>query len=157
VDIFQLPEIEVITIDSIERLVDCLPRRSKYFTLLLAWDAPDIQPDKLMEFFCPLVNRGLVYFCAWGSRCEEVHDAIDLCVAARQVSSGERDNHLMSTWHRDESLEEALWFFNILAIPTDNHIIGDFERYAVAVGNPEYAERITRILTNQVTENEQQS
>jgi hypothetical protein len=142
----QLPTIDVFNIDSIEQLSDCLPRRSKYFTLLMAWNVPEIEHDKLMALFQPLVDRGLAYFCSWGNRCEEVHDAVDACVTAREQAIGPDDYVLMTTWHDDEPLEEALWFFNICAIPAEDHVLSNFDRFAVAVGNPGWAVEIERLL-----------
>jgi hypothetical protein len=153
----QLPKIEVFNIDSIEQLADRLPHRSKFFTLFLAWNAPVIERDKLMVLFQPLVDRGLVYFCAWGNRCEEVHDAVDMCIEERQPEAGQADYMLMTTWHQDEPLEEALWFFKMLAIPSENHVLADFERFSVAVGNPEWAGKMERELFTPESEEAQGS
>ncbi|MGA3372254.1 MAG: hypothetical protein ABSC48_10900 [Terracidiphilus sp.] len=147
-EISQLPGIEVFAIDSIEQLVDCLPHRSKYFTLLLAWDAPDLEMEKLKELFRPLVDRGLVYLCAWGCRSEDVHDAVDLCVVEKELSEGEADYLLMTTWHHDETIEEALWFFQMNAIPAENRVVVDFSRSAVSVGNPEWADTLKNLLSS---------
>jgi len=57
-----LPGIEVLSVDSIERLVECLPHRRRYFTLLLAWDAPESDQRDLIAPFRPLVDRSLAYF-----------------------------------------------------------------------------------------------
>jgi hypothetical protein len=134
-----LPDIHVLSIDSVEELASRLPREKKYFALLLAWDAPEIGRDSLAELFAPLVSCGLAYFCAWGSRCEEVHDAVDDCFVVQEMENGEADPFLMTTWHRDESLEEALWFFKMLAVPAESSVLADLERFAVAVGNPQWA------------------
>lgn len=137
-EISKLPGIEIFAVDSIEQLVDRLRHRSKYFTLLLAWDAPDLKAEILMDLFHPLVDRGMVYFCAWGNRCEEVHDAVDSYVMEKEHSKGEADYLLMTTWHHNEPLEEAFWFFKMLAIPSEDHVFVDFERFAVSVGNLEW-------------------
>jgi hypothetical protein len=140
-----LPRIQVLSIDSIEELPDRLPRKCKYFTLLLAWDAPEISENGLVELFAPLVSSGLAYFCAWGERCEEVHDAVDDCFVEHELESGVADPFLMTTWHRNESLEEALWFFRMLAIPAEISALADLERFAVAVGKLEWAEEMERL------------
>jgi hypothetical protein len=62
----QLPQIHVISVDSIESLVGSLPVKAQYFTLLLAWDAPDKAPAELAPIFRPLVQRGLAYFLRVG-------------------------------------------------------------------------------------------
>jgi hypothetical protein len=141
-----LPGIEVFAIDSIEQLAHCLPRRGKYSTLLLAWDAPEMEHEKLAELMQPLVDRGLACFCAWGIRCEDVHDAVDLCVTDSEQEFGDADYLVMTTWHADEPLEEALWFFRMLAIPAEGHVFEDFQRFAVAVGNPTWAAEMERAL-----------
>ncbi len=134
-----LPRVRVLSIESINELADHLPYRHRYFTLLLAWDAPEIDQLHLIDLFRPLVDRGLAYFCAWGSHCEAVHDAVDSCVVETELQAGEADYLLMTTWHANEPLEEATWFFRMLAIPSENHVFVDFDRFAVAVGNPDWA------------------
>jgi len=133
---------EVFSVNSVDQLLACLPHRSRYFSLFLAWDAPEIEPAKLAKIFEPLVNRGLAYFCAWGVRCEDVHDAVDHCVVFNEIDGVEEDYLLMTTWHARESLEEALWFFSMNAIPAEEHVIADFERYAVIIGNREWSSRV---------------
>jgi hypothetical protein len=59
------------------------------------------------------------------------------------------DYLLMTAWHADESLEEAFWFFKMNALPADCHVFADFDRSAVAVGNPEWANRMMHALSAQ--------
>lgn len=142
-----LPVIQILSIDSIEELSNCLTRKSKYFTLLLAWNAPENGQNDLAELFAPMVRSGLAYFCAWGERCEEVHDAIDDCFIEQELEVGEADPFLMTTWHQEESLEEAFWFFRMVAVPTENSVLANLERFAVAVGNPLWAHEMTANLS----------
>jgi hypothetical protein len=51
------PAIQVLAVDSIGQLADCLPQRSRYFTLFLAWDAPETGQQQLIDLFQPLVDR----------------------------------------------------------------------------------------------------
>jgi hypothetical protein len=95
----------------------------------------------------PLVDRGLVYFCAWGRECEAVHDAVDMCDIERRKSSGNPNFFVMATWHEDEPLEEMLWFFQMLALPTEASIVGNFDRFAVAVGNPKWADAMRQFFS----------
>ena len=95
----------------------------------------------------PLVDRGLVYFCAWGRECEAVHNAVDMCDIEQQKSSGNPDFFIMTTSHDDEPLEEALWFFKMLALPTEAPIVGNFDRFAVAVGNREWADAMRQFFS----------
>jgi hypothetical protein len=59
------------------------------------------------------------------------------------------DYLLMTAWHADESLEEAFWFFKMNAIPAECHVFANFDRFAVAVGNPEWANRMMHALSAQ--------
>lgn len=142
-----LPQVEVLSIDTIDEFADHLPHQHRYFTLLLAWDAPEIDQQNLIDLFRPLVDRGLVYLCAWGSHCEAVHDAVDLCVVEKELDAGVSDWFSMTTWHANEPLKEAAWFFRMLAIPSENHVFADFDRLAVAVGNPGWAREMDLYLS----------
>jgi hypothetical protein len=130
-----LSQVEIIAIDEIAQLPDALPYESKYFTLLLAWNASSADLQNIDCIFRPLIDRGLAYFCVWGNLCSELHDALDLSVIQNEIERGEADYLLMTTWHEHEPLEDAFEFFNMLAIPSECHVFNDFRRYAVAVGN----------------------
>jgi hypothetical protein len=143
-DCSSLPPIDVLAVDSIDELADCLPHRHPYFTLLLAWDAPEIDQQELIALFRPLVDRGLACFSAWGNRSEEVHDAVDLCFVERELEVGEADYLLMTGWHANEPLEEAVWAFKMLDIPSELHVFAEFDRFAVAVENRAWVDRMER-------------
>jgi hypothetical protein len=142
----RLPPIEVFAIDTIEQLAGVLPRRTPWFTLLLIWDAPDFEPTDLAGVFRPLVDSGLAYLCTWGQGCEEVHDAVDLAVVQKEAEQGELPYVLMSTWHSDEPLGEALRFFSAEALPSDAEVFANCARYAVTVGSQEHARRLRQAL-----------
>lgn len=103
---------------------------------------PEIDQQELIALFRPLVDRGLACFSAWGDRCEEVHDAVDLCVVERELEVGESDYLLTNAWHANEPLEEAVWAFKMLDIPSEVDVFAEFDRFAVAVGNPNWAPKI---------------
>ena len=100
----------------------------------------------MIKLFRPLVDNGLAYFCAWGKGCEEVHDAVDLSDVEREQEFGESDYFQMTTWHEDDSLEKAVWFFENCAIPSENHVVADWDRFAVSIGNPDWAAEMNRSL-----------
>jgi len=142
-------EIEVLSFGTIDELAERLPNRSQYFLLMLAWDALDKTPRQLMSFFRPLVDRGLVYFCAWGNNSEAVHDAVDQCDIQKHQEAGAAilsDSIVMTTWHARDSLREALWFFKLCAIPNESIVPADCDRFAVAVGNSEWAAEMEKAL-----------
>ena len=68
-----------------------------------------------------LIRAGCVYLCTSSEDCERVHDICD-----EMIGDGERSMDevglIMTTWHADEPLDEALWFFLRSTIPADNFV-----------------------------------
>ena len=107
----RIPRIRVFAAESVRSLIDVLPLRRRYFTLLLAWDEDPLEQRALVPLFAPLVDRGLAYFCAWGTNCELVHDAVDRSAVRRESAGGLFNYVSITTWHDKEPLEDAAWFF----------------------------------------------
>lgn len=145
----QLPEIQVVSVGAIEELSGAIQPQNRPFTLFLAWDAPAADRKQLEDWMRPVVEGGLAYFCSWGARCEAVHDAVDSCDIAFLKGDIRQDNVIMTTWHHDESLDEAFWFFATCAELTVTRGISEFDRFAVAVGNPHWAEEMRELLSKQ--------
>jgi len=58
-----------------------------------------------------LIDRGCLYFVAWGQDCERWHDAVDWAsLEAHDFGDVPDDRFVMTTWHDKESLSEALWY-----------------------------------------------
>ena len=95
----KLPRIRLFPADSVQSLANILPFHRSYFTLLLAWDPGALPREEIVRLFQPVADRGLAYFCAWGNRCEEVHDAVDQCVIPREYAGGPLNYITMTTWH----------------------------------------------------------
>lgn len=111
------------------------------FIAFLAADAEDVEPAVLAGFARKLLQAGCVYFCAWGADCERVHDVFDEgCFDVEPV--------IMTTWHSNESLDEALWFFLKGAVPDDQYCEPTLSALAISVGRPEWDEQIRRRLAD---------
>lgn len=67
-----------------------------------------------------LVDAGCLYAIAWGAECEKWHDAVDWAVL-RNFDFGDipDDKFVMTTWHSDEPMSEALWFAGNCAFHPD--------------------------------------
>ena len=142
-------EIQVLSFATIDELAKRLPIGDQHFLLLLAWDAPEKSTEQLTGFFERLVDRGLVYFCAWGRNCEAVHDAVDRCDTEKHKREGRsvsENSVVMTTWHAKESLGEALWFFKICAVPAGSRDPSECDRFAVAIGNPAWSTEMEQAL-----------
>lgn len=80
------------------------------FTLLVAGSTSPADEALLREFAAGAIASGCRYVCAWGEGCERLHDVFD------EVSIA-TDRFVMSTWHSDEELHDALYFVLVTAIP----------------------------------------
>lgn len=116
-------EIIFISVSKIEELdLKKLPEISKYFTLFIA-NNEEVNIDKYLDKANELINSGLAHFCAWGNNCEQIHDLFDEEIVSLEIDqqSSIDDNVIMTTWHKDESLKEALWFFLMTTSPTEKY------------------------------------
>jgi hypothetical protein len=114
---------------------DSLPLPSRHFIAFLAADAPEVDARVLAEFCRRLLQAGCVYFCAWGADCERVHDVFDgECLDVDPVT--------MTTWHSEDSLDEALWFFLRTAFPDDGYWDTTRSGLAISIGRPDWDAQI---------------
>lgn len=58
-----------------------------------------------------LLDSGCLYVVAWGVECEDWHDTVDWTnIEASDSDDIPDDKFVMTTWHPNEPLSEALWF-----------------------------------------------
>ena len=74
---------------------------------MLDCDARLVDDVQIAGFVDALLGAGLVYLCAWGPRCERVHDPADRTLVRRESKTGLKCP--MMAWHADEELDDALW------------------------------------------------
>lgn len=117
---------------------------SQRSVVFLASSASCIDTKTIFSAATSLLENGCVCICTWGDDCERVHDIFD--DASVQAGTVEGSS-LMSTWHSDESLSDAIDFFLSCAFPFDD----DFDKtsyVAVAVGDQALNESLTDIIEN---------
>lgn len=83
------------------------PWHVPHFACLLAWEAVGVDASEITTIAENLLDAGCVYFVCWGPDCERVHDIIDEVIAVRQPVY----DSVMTTWHNDMPLPEAIWYF----------------------------------------------
>jgi hypothetical protein len=124
---------------------------SNRFRLFVAADIEGNGNTAVSQFASAALNRGMVYFCSWGIGCGRFHDIVDEIVAMQEprkdnsAAVSPRDT-VMTTWHDNESLEEALNFFIGAALPTEGLILDSTFRLVLCVGHQEWANRAMRVL-----------
>jgi hypothetical protein len=118
-----------------------------HFAVFLAWDATSIATEEISRLAALLHNRGLAYLCAFGPDCERVHDIFDE-VELELDGTRPRDSVIMTTWHNDESLEDALWFFVNNSVPDAAYEDTCHTGIAVTIGNSQWATKVADYLSN---------
>ena len=119
---------------------------SRSFGLFLAMDARGIENIVILAYAREMFKMGLAYLCAWGPDCERVHDLFDAAICG-EVPDPTNQNIVMTTWHSDEPLEEALWYFAIAAFPAEDYSKTCTDWVAGCVGNPHWENTIRNKLS----------
>jgi hypothetical protein len=109
-------------------------------------DAAHVDRDRIAALGKKLIDQGMVYLCTWGPGCNRVHDIFDEVEIERDVSTD--DAFLMTTWHEDEGLDDALWFAVVTALPAEGYIETCRAVLAIVVDKPEWSNRVETALTD---------
>ena len=107
-----------LQVASVEELPDALPSTLGAFVCLLAWNSLHETVKAVSRVADLLLDSGCVYLCSWGLGCERVHDIMDETVVGPDPDPGD-DYCVMTTWHDNETLEEALGFFLAWTVPDE--------------------------------------
>jgi hypothetical protein len=119
-----------------------LPLPPPYFACLLAWDATTASDEEVMALARRLLRAGCVYVCCWGPGCERVHDSFDLADLELRPDGPPA----LSTWHTEEPLAEALWFFLFCTFPDDAYFDGCRATVGITVGSKEWTDEVRAAL-----------
>jgi hypothetical protein len=121
-----------------------------YFVLFLALDASELADEVVTAFAEKLAAQGVGYVCAWGPECSHVHDLFDLATYVDNEElrreAEENDTTIMTSWHADEDLDDALHFAVFNAHPDDYYSHGSNALLAVVVDSPNWADQVRRRL-----------
>ena len=134
-----------VAVTSLEQISVVQNLTEDQFVLFLAMDAREVPDEVIKRLATLLLEEGLAYLCAWGPDCERVHDLFDLAEAELELDVPS-DSVVMTTWHADEPLEEALWFFVNCAFPDELYAETRTAGVAVTVSNPDWAATVSRWL-----------
>jgi hypothetical protein len=126
---------------------------TKRFRLFVAGDISRLTDEAVSSFALSALERGMVYFCAWGPDCSRFDDLVDwVCVMdeldAKRFVGPSQSDVIMTTWHANDTLEEALDFFASFAIPTDGFAPDSDFRLVVCLSNPEWENAANRFLAS---------
>jgi hypothetical protein len=123
---------------SLSELASSLRVPSRHFALLLAADATGWRDEDVLAAARTLVEKGLALLVAWGPDCERVHDLFDHARGPDEPA----ESVLLTTWHGDETLDEALWYFVGCAAPAEAYLETCPSWVAASISHPGWAEHI---------------
>ena len=135
----------LLEIDSLEDWPEEIALKSRHWVLFLACDAREVHEDDLAAFAAKVLEQGMVYLSTWGEDSERVHDVFDEVDAEKNPDST-ADDVVLSEWHEDEPLAEALRFAVASASPALAYEDSARATLAVSVGNTDWAEKMRRWL-----------
>jgi len=139
-------------LESIESPISRTKADSVPFVAFTAMDARAVDDADLKTFCSALLEHGCAYLCTWGPDCERVHDAMDRCVVDNDPPNSSRGT-VMTTWHDQESLEEALDFFLSCTLPDESFAPHGCNRaIAIAIGSSEWVNAIREHVRSQTKE-----
>lgn len=129
---------------SFDAIPSVLPSAVEAFVLLLAADARSVSNQALRDHCAHLLKAGARYVCFWGPDCSRIHDLCDL--VALDLGFNRDDAVIMTTWHDQEPLKEAVWFAANAAFPHEGYPEAGDALIAISVGSNEWDAEIREYL-----------
>ena len=115
------------------------------FVLFVAADTRDLPAAEMVAHAKALLRAGASYVCCWGPDCERLHNCFDEAEFAL-FGEGTDEGGIMTTWHPDESLEEALWYAVHAAWPSSEFEASTSAVLVATVNEPEWALQVQEYL-----------
>lgn len=141
-------QIFVLPLESLDALPSNLRLPTAHFVLFLACDSSILTTDAIYNFASRIIELGAVSVCVWGKDCERAHDIFDEFLVMREIKAAKHFPHIMTTWHADESLDEALWFALNSAFADDKHFDACGSTLIVPVANDDWEKHLQKRLAN---------
>jgi hypothetical protein len=121
--------------DSLINLPALIQPSNAHFVLFLAIDGTKVNTEVIFSVAEKLLDQGMVYACVWGPDCERVHDRIDQPRFWRKPDETD-SNVVITTWHAEDPLAEAVWFFLNCTWPAQDYVHTCSDWIAAVIGNP---------------------
>lgn len=121
----------------------------KYFIVTFFLNKSSIENDSFKKIIENLLDSGCVYFIFHGDQCEEAHDLTDLIIVDREAKLGYEpltENTIMTTWHKDETMEDVLDFIFYSVIPAENFINSLKSYLIISLGDPQENNKIRKLI-----------
>ncbi len=134
----------LVALDSITTHFERPNLEGHQFVCLCAVDARGVPDDVLRQFCSFLIRLGCAYLCTWGPDCERVHDLMD----SEVVGDNPPQTYvgcLMTTWHENQSLEDAVDFLLTCTVPDEDYASDNCDSaLIISVGSDSWTSEIER-------------
>jgi hypothetical protein len=131
----------VTQIPSLADWPDTIDEPKPHFAAFVAADSSPASEGELRAFARRLLAQGAVHVSAWGPGCERLHDAFD-------AESEGSTPPIATTWHADDTLDEALWFALFASFPDEAYVETTDSVLAVVVADPQWAAHVRGRIGN---------
>jgi hypothetical protein len=145
----------LLDLDEPNDLPQQLELPSRKFVCLIAWDSVKCDVTCIANLAKRTMELGAAAVSVWGNDCERVHDVFDE-MASDRVEYDMNKPVLMTTWHSNETLDEAVWFVLHSSIVDDLLEKDCKTTLAISIGNPTWAHTIRKVFSNPKTFDEAQ-
>ena len=135
-----------LSVGKLEDFPESVSIPSQKFAVFLALDATGLHHTVISKIVRQLLHIGAVYFCCYGPDCERVHDIIDEEIVQASLAKDNEWSGIMTTWHNDEPLIDALCFFVFNSHETDRYSGLCKAGVAISCGNSDWDQEICRDL-----------
>ncbi len=145
-------ELFFLSLDSSVDIPQVIQLSSKHFACFIAWDSKNNSVQEISDLAETLIKNGAAYFCNWGNDSERIEDICDEIDSNPDKEFGSPDDSvIMTTAHKDESLEEALFFFLTCTFPDKYYEDTLKSNLAISIGNQDWDKSIKKIMQNPET------
>jgi hypothetical protein len=141
-------DLSLLELTDLDSLPPTIALPSRHFACLVLLDAQGIEVGSIGRFAESLLSQGAVYVGIWGPDCERVHDIFDEEIVGRGPEVPRFDPGVMTTWHADEDLDDALWFLLEVSYPDDRFFETCGSALVITVGSPMWAAHVREALSD---------
>jgi hypothetical protein len=137
-------ELYLLSLDTSINIPKDIQLPSKHFACFIVWDSKNNSIQEISDLAKTLIKNGAAYICIWGNDCQRVED---ICDEIDSLNSPD-DSVIMTTSHKTDPIEEALYFFLTDTHPDEYYESTLSSSLAVVVDNQNNLQIVKDALSN---------
>src|ERR1051326_2603082 len=143
---FPARKVSFVAAESLADVPELIRPSDSHFALLIVLDGGKFENELIYAIAEKLLAKGMVYACVWRPDSERVHDIIDQAKWTRNPDETD-DNVVMTTWHANETLGQAVSYFLWCTVPQHDYEQSCHDWVAAVIGNPVWEKKVRTKLT----------